>query len=270
MHRLVRPGRAAILAIALGLAITPLAIAVPPAAAAKTAPARIKQFCPLHVIVYRAKGAANVYVFALRADGEGGQTSGILSVYSGNDRYDVPYANRQALGTTDVLVAQENRFAVKFPPNVAIDAAYVARMMIPEPFDCPLGFVWPRDAEGSAGVQEIASDVLREPAVPAPAPVTEPSPTCAEPERRLQTHEIKSPEIRDFVHENGITGEVQFKVMVLPDGSAGGAEVTKSSGSAVVDQAVKLAALQSTFDPELWHCRPIISRFLYTIQYGAR
>jgi protein TonB len=99
------------------------------------------------------------------------------------------------------------------------------------------------------------------------APST-PKPACANPNVDATVTNPAAAEYPESAKDLGL-GEVtvNVKVTVGPSGNLIGAEVYKSSGNMMIDQAALRTARQSTYAPKLVNCQPTTGDYLFRVDF---
>jgi outer membrane biosynthesis protein TonB len=201
---------------------------------------------------------------------DGNNVSGMLALYSGAIRYDVPFHD---------LVADDGRnstkptvIVVKFPAPVAIESAVVSALDTGNGnTHCSIPFA-PWTVEAAQGTEPapkrtmewFRGAVAAAEIVAAPAPVNDPRP-CATPDRAGRTVKAYEPETAENFT---LKGDVVVVVTIDEKDHLIGAEILESSGSGDMDNIAVGAAMRSQFAGATFRCRPIVGEYRFVVSFG--
>ncbi len=119
--------------------------------------------------------------------------------------------------------------------------------------------------EGTASVPKAGQPVsTRRPRAMISAPLS-----CARPNVPATTLHAIEPDTPAVAQQHGISGQVQV-IVALDEQSHVLSTSIGSSPSAVLNQAALQAAQQSTFRTEIRDCKPIASRYLFTVDFSSQ
>ncbi|MBV9102614.1 MAG: TonB family protein [Candidatus Eremiobacteraeota bacterium] len=198
--------------------------------------------------------------------------SGTVTVYSGDDRYDIPFHDAVAAPDVDGPEHQPHPIVVRFPDRVTIDAAYLSAIDGPHGGPCNVGNVWFHNApsvrstftdlrdqrtfEQSKAVVQIA----------APVPTKEPRPcgTPDSPGRLVHASQASWPQ---FAKLRGEDGQVTIEVFVRSDGGVGSTRVWSSSGYKDLDDEAIRSAVTSKFEAPTFRCRRVFGTYKFYVQF---
>ncbi len=247
--------------VALGLSAACLA----PVAAADT-PLSATTWCPIMPLVTDLDGARTRYAVALSGV-NGGPASGTLSLYSGDQRFDVPFANVTVVATNDAT-SVPTPIVVRFAAPTKLDGATMTRAGT-----CELPFSpWTPNTKQRGAVPLPETPFLR--AARAATPVDAPQPTtdaltCAKPYAEHGDHFAPKPQWPRIAEQQMAFGTIDLLVVVNANGSLFGTRVDRSAGTPTFDATALAWVGNSRFDPEIFRCRPVAGAYHYAITFRA-
>jgi periplasmic protein TonB len=128
----------------------------------------------------------------------------------------------------------------------------------------------PNDPIAGAGVPDGTSTVgpSIEPAGPAVPLATAPAvPACAQPNVDAHTRSVVEPDVDTDDAAQGAGSEAQIRVDLSDTGAVLAAIVARSTGNPRLDEAARLAALHSTYAPEIADCKPRAGSYLFRVDF---
>jgi TonB family protein len=189
--------------------------------------------------------------------------SGVLALYAGNDRYDVQVQDVEARS----IVRQrsvERPVVVRFPVALKIDGGYLASVEGAGAGSCP--------PEG--GLTHVASsrpvkeaEVTNAPVVDAPAPVADPSATCATPFADSTTTKVAGLRVPEGATDNREGGTVTWLVLLDETGRVVGLHLLVSSDYSDLDRAAADSAQSTSYLPAVFRCVPIRSFYEFRADF---
>lgn len=229
-------------------------------------------FCPLSTRVREVDDTHTRYAVSFRAF-ETGRAAGIVALWAGDRRYDVPFRDAVALDSRD-QTSPETAFVVRFAAPTALDGAVVTAIdeggtLQPcGPWYAP----WVSIARSSADrrtpsdrstEEQFLSRARAAVAVDAPPAVTDPTP-CATPNRPAQTTYAAEP-VQPQFSEGGTSSVL---VLLDPSDKIASARIEKSSGDRRLDNTALNAARRSEFQGQIFRCRHVMGAYLFTVQFS--
>jgi hypothetical protein len=187
-----------------------------------------------------------------------GPVSGMLTLYAGASRYDIPIHNFEV--TTTMNLDTVKPLVVRFPSPVRLDAAYLSSIDGPNggPCDLTSGLSMFPQSDTAYTKRALASTP-----VDAPPPVNDPAP-CDKP--YVDAHVLKfagpgGPPDPSTSDEFG--GAVRIMVHLAPDGSIIDLVPLPPRAAPDLENAALAMARASTYAPQVVRCKPIDSIYVY-------
>jgi TonB family protein len=118
-----------------------------------------------------------------------------------------------------------------------------------------------QDGTGSAGPP------LEPTGPPAPLATTAPVPACAQPNVDAHTRSVVEPDVDSEDAAQGAGSEAEIRVDLSDTGTVLAATVARSTGNPRLDEAARLAALHSTYAPEIVDCKPRAGSYLFRVDF---
>jgi hypothetical protein len=227
-------------------------------------------FCPVATSVVDADGTKTRYAVVFRAI-ETGRASGVVSLYAGNRRYDVPFHDVVALDTRD-LTTPATPVVVRFATPTVIDGAAVTSIddngLKPcAPLFSPWSSAIPMNAQSAADRRRyelLRARARTDTGLEVPSPADDPV-SCAVPYRRPRTTYAFEP-TSPFRDAHGTS---TILVMVGTDDRVLGGRVERSSGNTALDRVALDAAGRSRFVGSIFRCKPVIGIYLFTVDFNG-
>jgi uncharacterized protein len=104
---------------------------------------------------------------------------------------------------------------------------------------------------------------------PRPGATDPPPVRCARPNVPAMVLNAVTPDTPPIAQQQGISGTVQVVVSLDPTSRVVGTRIM-SSPSAILNQAALAAARASTFQTEIYECRPIAADYIYTVSFNSQ
>ncbi|MEA2786293.1 MAG: hypothetical protein QOF71_2397 [Candidatus Eremiobacteraeota bacterium] len=244
-----------------------------PSAPAASAPSATLKYCPLSTRVHDVDDTHTRYAVSMRAL-ETGRASGIVALWAGNRRFDVPFRDVLALDSRD-RISPETSFTVRFAAPTTLDGAVVTAIDeggTLRPCDpwfapwIPVSRTAPdrRTAEERTTEERFLSRARAATPIDAPAAVADAT-TCAVPNQSARTVYAVTPDRPRF----GGTGLTVVMVLVDPTDKVAGARIQTSSGNRQLDEVALSAARLSEFQGQIFRCRHIMGGYLFSVEFNA-
>jgi TonB-like protein len=208
-------------------------------------------------------GAATTYLVTLDPPAADAKVaaSGAVSLFTREDRYDVPFHD------ADIRRHQGSEYAgtvlaVRFPAPVRLEGGYVSSLTSPGTVQCA-----PRDP-----FMPTVEHKPEPPAAPAPStsvnidapmPVSDPMPACAVYYAQASTVKTAPLQTPSIVQMNGDRQIAFARVRIAPNGSVISATIARPSHSSLFDDAVVHAAERSTYTPAIFRCVAVGGDYLF-------
>jgi hypothetical protein len=229
-------------------------------------------WCPLSVRVRDVDDTHTRYAVSFRAF-TSGTASGIVALWAGDRRYDVPFHNVVALDSRD-RISPETSITVRFAAPVSLDGAVVtavgegASLLPCDPWYAP----WIPGARSGPDLRtpeqrgtedRFLARARAAAAIDAPAAVADPRP-CTTPDRPARTVFATRPDTPQFAG-----GGLSVVMVVLdPADKIVSARVERSSGDGRLDAAALGAARGSEFQGQIFRCRHIMGGYSFSVEFG--
>jgi hypothetical protein len=254
------------------------------AAAPSAAPAAQAMECPAHVftvVPLQSGNTSSTYAISFETAGPAaGRLSGVVALYSGNDRYDVHVQSVVAAGSAAGTLSSATPAVVHFPKPVTIDAAYLVSLDGDDGGPCEASFAWLKQPPSRSSVlktvidsfdNELRQKAAHVAAVDAPQAARQAAPACKDPNqpprltRRAQSQMVGGDQLA--------TGAVITEVALSETGSVVDAWIWGWAGppgttSILGDFAIQ-EAKQSGYAPATFRCQAIASLYLGVISFTA-
>lgn len=220
----------------------------------------------------------NKIAFGLATPAHSGRASGVLSVFSGTERYDVRFVDAavpSAFGTeTFGTDHSATPIVVQFPGPVSLDAAVVSALGTSPAEPCK-PYYSPYSRRGSLGWSHIeAGSAFAERALAA-APV---KPFATAPfapavcDQRITapvTVQAFEPDIPDEAAAKKWKGDTTVLVTVDATGRVVDARTQTSSGHPTLDAVAEDAARRTVFKAGTFDCAPVVGSYLFVVSFGS-
>jgi len=125
-------------------------------------------------------------------------------------------------------------------------------------------------AAGSDGVSDgtgTAGPPIEPAGPPAPVATAPPLPACAQPNVDAHTRSVVEPDVDTEDAAQGAGSEAQIRVDLADTGAVLAATVSRSTGNPRLDEAARLAALHSTYAPEIVDCKARAGSYLFRVDF---
>lgn len=200
-----------------------------------------------------------------------GVASGTVALFTGDQRYEVPFKGATVRGDLQKDVAA-TPIVVRFPRPIHVSRAYVSSLVAPSGGPCsPLSTPasWKIEAETPAHIAFMQAARALHPAA-APAGVHAEPAQCAGPDRDAATKVAVAPAVPSMASQQGATGTAQIAVILTDDARVVGVKVFRSSGNWLLDDAALAGALKSSYQTEIRNCLAIGGIYIYRAEFQAR
>lgn len=229
-------------------------------------------WCPLSPRVRDVDDTHTRYALSFRAP-ESSSASGIVSLWAGERRYDVPFHNVVALDSRD-RISPETGIVVRFAAPTVLTGAVVtaidegASRLQCDPWYAP----WVPSAVSDADRRNPESRVADErfiarartaTPIDAPAAVVDPRP-CTTPDRSARTVFAARPD----APQSAGGGLSVIKVLLDESDHIVNARVERPSGDRRLDAAALGAARGSQFEGQIFRCHHVMGAYLFTVEFG--
>jgi TonB family protein len=200
-----------------------------------------------------------------------GRLSGTVSLYSGAQRYDVPFKGVIAVPALASEVGKAVPITIRFNRDVAVEAAYLSAIDGPNAGPCGLGNIYmSKPGSGQNDLFPLNRD-LRERAqnvqpIDAPPPASDPRP-CDKPDVPASTTFAATPRYPDLAGQRGDSGIAEITVALAADGRVLAAWLYKSSGWPLLDAAGLAAASVSRFSAGTFRCKPVFGIYKFVTDF---
>jgi hypothetical protein len=227
-------------------------------------------FCPLAAHVVDVDGTRTRYAVVLTSL-ETGRASGIVSLYAGNTRYDVPFHNAVALDTRD-LKTPATPIVVRFAASTVLDGAAVTSIEDNGTNPCdPVFSPWssilllsPQTPEDRRRHELLVARARAEIGIEAPTPVADRI-SCAVPYRLPRTTFAFEP-TTPYRDARGIA---HVLVLLGPDNRVLGTRIEQSAGNEMMDNVALYAVAHSRFEGAIFRCRPVFGTYIFSVEFNG-
>jgi hypothetical protein len=241
-----------------------------PASPAAAPPAA---WCPLNTRVRDLDDTHTRYAVSFGAF-EKGRASGIIALWAGDRRYDVPFRDAVAVDSRD-RTAVPSAVVVRFAAPTKLDGAVVTsideggtlRPCDPwfSPWVANQPFAPDRRSRAERRPEEQFLAAARAAApTDAPAPVTDPAP-CASPYRSGRTVYAPGP----ATPRGAGTGLAMVLVVLDPADKIFSTRIERSAGNPILDATALGAARGSEFQGQIFRCRHVMGSYLFSVNFGT-
>ena len=230
-------------------------------------------FCPLTPSVTDLDGAKTRYAVTLRGL-ETGRAGGVISLYAGNGRYDVPFHNLVVRGTDPIasLAGEETvpsiPIVVRFANPVVLDGAAVTAIEENGMKPCnPVYAPWiaAHNREGSKRdryAEKVRTQARAVAPIDAPRAVDDPV-SCAVPYREPKTRFAFEPR-NPYPEADGLAIVL---VLLAPDDRILGTRVLKTAGNMIMDRVALGAAARSGFEGSVFRCHHVFGAYVFGVSF---
>ncbi|MBV9102829.1 MAG: TonB family protein [Candidatus Eremiobacteraeota bacterium] len=204
------------------------------------------------------------------------RTYGVVSIFAGEDRYDVPFRDLVVGGAA--YAQDATPLVVRFAGDVHVDSGSVAgigamngRTCAPVRRDATwlYGTASPRTGD----IATLYKRAIGVAPIPAPAPAHVAASPCTEAyraasARRLVPPNLTAPGVQVGFSEGIFPATVTIEVKLADDGTVLRARVVRSSDFAPYDAAAIDAARRSMFAPEMMRCRAHGGTYAFEVTFA--
>jgi TonB family protein len=200
-----------------------------------------------------------------------GRLSGIVTVFSKDTRFDVPFNNAVAVAALASGLPDQVPIVIHFPSAIEVDGAYLSAIAGADGGACGFGNI----ARAQVNFAELtASDTLvRErarPVVPIAAVNAAPDPVaCKAPDEEPAMTVAVMPELPQVAKMRGDTGRVVVDVALAADGRVLDTWIWSSSGAPLLDDAALKAPPKGRFTAERFRCKPVFGVYPFATDFKA-
>jgi hypothetical protein len=221
-----------------------------------------KGACPLHPQIASLDDTLTRYAISLFALNTG-VYSGTVSLYSGNERFDVNFSGMSAAGNDD-HTARSSAIVVRFPNSTRIDGALVTALTRPQGVTCRVPYApWTPDQTPTGPQQDAyVAGMRRAFAISAPPPVSDPRP-CSTPDHAARTISAAEPDYPGAPQDADVT----LTVLVDDHDAVVGTWIDTSSGAPALDAAALEATSGSAFQSASFRCKPVIAFYRFIVSF---
>ncbi len=261
-------------AVCMTVSIANVSAQTAPAASASPGPAATATpaWCPLSTRVSELDATHTRFAVSFTSF-DTGRASGIVALWAGDRRYDVPFHNVVAPDTRDRTTAS-TAIVVRFPAPTTLDGAVVTSIeddgalrpcdpwYAPWVANMPIGPDLRTPADRRAKEQFLTA-ARAAVAVDAPGAIADAKP-CTTPDQPGRTVFAPEPVKPAFTG----TGLAVVLVLIDPSDRIVNVRLERSSGDARLDATALTTARDSEFRGQLFRCRHVMGSYIFTVQFN--
>jgi hypothetical protein len=246
-----------------------------------------QQQCPVRVfdvisLAPNKNGPSSAYVLSFETAGpSAGRLGGIVSLFSGNDRYDVHVPDVVAAGSAASTLGSATPAVVHLPSAVTVDAAYLSALDGPNGGPCDAAFVWlkqPPSARQSAlttVLQKFEENLRGQAAgvkpIDATPAVAQAAPSCTKPNEPPKV--VRRAQIVMVGGDQMAAGVLITEAALSDTGSVVDAWIWGWAGAPGTLSSLGDFALQETkasgYSPGTFRCKNVASIYLGVVSFNA-
>jgi len=250
----------------------------PSAGMQQQCPVRVFDVVPLHGT---KSGSSATYAISFEVAGpSAGRLSGVVALFSGNDRYDVHVADVVAAGSAAATLTSVTPAVARFAAPVAVDAAYLASLDGPSGGPCDAAFVWtkqpaPRPSALTVVLQRFEERLRVQAAGVAPVDASgalpQGMPGCANP--NVPARVVRRAQVGMVGGDQLATGVLITEAALSDTGSVVDAWIWGWAGPPGTESSLGDFALQETkssgYAPATFRCKSVASIYLGVVSFNA-
>ncbi len=119
----------------------------------------------------------------------------------------------------------------------------------------------------AATQREVVREVRTLPTLVVPEPISSEAFTCDMPFAQASPIKLARPSYPQSAVDEGAVGTVRIKVSLAANGAVTNTGVYSTSGNAALDAAALDAARRTTYNPEVFECKPLTGDYLFTADF---